>query len=33
MKGVDYVKAIGNVSEEQYAAYKCLLEEELAPYL
>lgn len=33
MKGTDYVKAIGNVSEEQYAAYKCLLEAELAPFL
>lgn len=33
MVGVDYVKAIGNVTEAQYTAYKNLLETELAPYL
>lgn len=33
MVGQDYVKTIGNVSEDQYTAYKNLLEAELAPYL
>lgn len=33
MIGVDYTKAIGNVSDEEYATYKRLLEDELAPYL